>query len=531
MLRRFLLLAAVCATAGVLGRPASAAPNHSVNTTNFTVWYDSDPNQNAYATYAQASNVANLAERALAAQLSWGFDAPVPAMGGKQVITIADLSNSPGVIYQLGWGAAVPPTYALINLAKTELDSPRLNNDIGSLVMAMIAARYWIPSFGNRSEDWLLTGPTAWAGFKVDGYASPGQIGPSSMPLDCHDTNNTLQMCSSTAYVNGGDSRWPFYEFLAQKYGTSFLKSVWQQAELSGAVNGLAAAISASGGGLADTVNDYAVRAMTRGWNVKPLDSLTPQVTGSAVSTGTVTGVIATTTVSVDHLASKILAFTRGDGHGEHACFAASLTVNVTLPNGVASSPYWYWSRDAAAQPLAVSGTSATITVPWDTCKWSSTDIGYLVLPNDSTNVDAATFTVSGSLAVDETKPATPGADPTPVPVSGPVVPVPTEDVPPAIAVSGPFLLRVSATSPTLRLIVQANGEGAVRGTLGTVDLGSVHIRPGGNDVRFKLPKSLLSALRRSSASGASLLTLTPVSASGTVTGTAVTRRVTVLKK
>ncbi|HKT43236.1 MAG TPA: hypothetical protein VJQ85_00430, partial [Gaiellaceae bacterium] len=149
---------------------------------------------------------------------------------------------------------------------------------------------------------------------------------------------------------------------------------------------------------------------------------------------------------------------------------------------------------------------------------------------NASTNVDAADFTVTGTLSVDQSSPATPGADPTLATLAGPIVSVPTAALPPTIDVLSPLLLHVSATAPKLRLIVSSSGDGAVHVTLGSVDLGSPTVRMGSNDLRFALPKSLLSALRRSSAAG-NVLTVTPVASNGAATGQPVTRRVAVTPK
>jgi hypothetical protein len=227
-------------------------------------------------------------------------------------------------------------------------------------------------------------------------------------------------------------------------------------------VAGIQAAISAQGGTLADVLNDYAVREMTGGWGIDPLDSATVSVTGAPIVTGSSTGPIGARTVSVNHLAARILELTRGDGHPENACFAATLTITVALPAGVGSRPYFYWTGDA---------------------------------------------------------------DPTPAPIADPVTVVPTADVAPAITVLAPLLLHVDAVKRTLRLIVEASGQGKVRATLGGVDLGSPAVRPGNNDLRFAIPKSLLTRLRRAAAAG-NVLTLTPVSTSGAATGRAVTRQV-----
>jgi hypothetical protein len=123
--------------------------------------------------------------------------------------------------------------------------------------------------------------------------------------------------------------------------------------------------------------------------------------------------------------------------------------------------------------------------------------------------------------------PATAGTAPDPTTVWGTTVPVPTADIPPSIDVFGPELLQLSAKSPTIRLIIDSSGPGIVNAALGATVLGSYSLRAGNNDVRFAVPKSMLTSLRRS-ASAANVLTLTPVSTSGSVVGQAVTRHVVI---
>jgi hypothetical protein len=128
---------------------------------------------------------------------------------------------------------------------------------------------------------------------------------------------------------------------------------------------------------------------------------------------------------------------------------------------------------------------------------------------------------------VDPNTLATASPPPTPTSVWGTTVPVPTADVPPSIDVFGPELLQLSAKAPTIRLIVDSSGPGVVNATLGSTVLGTYSLRAGNNDVRFAVPKGLLTSLRRS-ASAANLLTLTPMSPTGSLTGQAVTRHVVI---
>src|SRR3954451_13447589 len=262
MLRRLLIVAVLCLLAAALGRPAQAAI-HVLTTTHFVVSYDSDQTQPDFTTITQASTVAALAERALALEESWGFDAPQPAGGGKLVIDILDLSSKPGVIYEWFWSPPVPPASVGIALARSEVDAADEERTVASAVFMMIEGLYWVPAGyaggGNdASEDWLLTAPAQWAGFKATSYALPGKVGPPEVPVDCHDFDSHFHKCATDGFVSGGDSRWPFYELLAQKFGTAFLKTVWQDAQASGALAGLGTAIGSAGGTLADTMSDYA---------------------------------------------------------------------------------------------------------------------------------------------------------------------------------------------------------------------------------------------------------------------------------
>ena len=87
--------------------------------------------------------------------------------------------------------------------------------------------------------------------------------------------------------------------------------------------------------------------------------------------------------------------------------------------------------------------------------------------------------------------------------------------------VFGPELLKLSATDPTIRLIVESSGPGMLTATLGSIVLGTGSLRSGNNDLRFAVPKGMLTSLRRSAAA-ANVLTLTPVAPTGSATGSPV---------
>ena len=532
MLRRLVTAAVLCALAGLLGAtrahagtpiPVRPALPQSVTSAHFVVHYTADTTDPAYATQTQAGDLAALAEQALTVETGWGYNPPPDDGDGHTDIYVLDFSPWPGVGgYAIPDGAVVPQSGS-IDLAVSQLGAAWEQHLIAHELFHLIQFGYDLPV---GTDHWVLEGEAEWAGYKVAGYgAVAGSTGPPDLSLDCYDPVANSMRCAADGYENGGYSRWNFYEYLAERFGNSFAKDILVQAKSTGsAYSGLSAALAAQGTTFGDVFQDYFVRWMTGGWTAAALDAELPHVAGTVV-TGTDTADLGTTTYSVDHLAARYVKFTRGDGAGDHPCFAATLTITVGIPAGVASKPSFFWNRPgSSAVALSVSGSTATATVPWDTCHWAA-NAGYLDLPNPTTSIDAALFTVSAHVTVDANTPASATTAPAAQTIYGNTVPVDSAQVPPAIALLAPQLLRVSAASPTIHFVVQSTGDGSLQATLGGVALGTATVRAGNNAVQFTLPKTLLTTLRRSAAAG-SVLTLTPVSPSGTVTGTPVTRDV-----
>ena len=165
-------------------------------------------------------------------------------------------------------------------------------------------------------------------------------------------------------------------------------------------------------------------------------------------------------------MATRYLKFTRGDGTTTGACYSATLSLSVTIPAGTLSKPMFYWTA-AGSSPVALSinGSTASATIPWDTCTWNG-PVGLLSLPNASTNwndLNGANFAVTASMTVDPTQSVTPTLPPLTVPVNTPVVQVPTADAPPVISVFGPQLVKIAAGDRQLRLIVQSSSDGSLQ--------------------------------------------------------------------
>jgi hypothetical protein len=556
-------LAAVFA-AGFLASAAPAVPiprppgNHTLSTTHFVVHYYTDmigdvPARD-YSTETQAGDIAAYAERAYATYRAWGFPAPPSDGDGKIDIYLTDLLSPTTAVDIEGYtepdGAAPFPVSdtAAITLATpnemqlvwTAASGLSLADEewraVANQVFVVFELGTWVPS--NWGDYWLIDSSAQWAAFQAMGYPSGKALtglGPPDIALNCRDDLSQpvpdvlpFRMCDPDKFTEQGYTRWAFYQLLANEYGPSFVQNVLVNgAAGQRATTALANAIAAKGSSLAATFNDYASRLMNGNFGVPQIASVRPPAY-KAFLTGAKTFTTATVArIPVNHLAARYVAFERGDGSGAHACYAATLTITVTLPAGASSQPYFYWDvAGSSPQALSVSGSTASITVPWDTCAWGAT-AGWLSLPNASTSVDGADFTVSMSQTVDFNTPATATPPPDQTSIWGSTVPVPSTDVAPTIDVFGPELIKVSAKTRTIRLIVGSSGAGTVNATLGAAVLGSRSLRAGNNDLRFVVPASLIGALRRSASTG-NVLTLTPVSESGAATGSPVTRQVSI---
>jgi hypothetical protein len=536
-LRRFVLLASVAAGSAVLAGPASAntAPDaslvHQLGSTHFLVHFTTDPSHAFAITSTQAGDIAALAERAYTAETADGYAAP-----SSDLLVGPGGSDSRVDIYVQGLGAAGEAGEADPNAAGPSSGYILLDSDVGRTYHVIAHEFFHLIQFGiyatsDITDGWLYEAAAEWMGYRTDSYGTSGQpirVGQNDFPLDCRDPNLSPNwiLCSRDSYYGNGYSRWTFFQFLADKYGNAFAKDIFAQLAINGPGTSLAsltAALGAKGATLADTYNAWATAELNGAYSVKALQGLKP-TTYVSVPTGINDKDTTVTNVPVNHLATRFVQFIRGDDDASHICYNATLNVSVALPAGTQSKPAFFWDvKGGTPVQLTVSGSTASADIPWDTCTYA-TNSGYLSVPNASTSVDAADFVITTKLTVMTTQ-ATPIAPPKPAFTPTPVVPVSSVDVAPTLFLYGPELLKLSPTDTQLRLIVESNGQGSVQARLGSVALGTLSVRGGNNDLRFKLPPGLLLTLRRAASAG-NVLTLTPVSASGSVTGQAVTRTV-----
>jgi hypothetical protein len=561
LLHRFLLLAVVTA-AGFVAFSGSAFAAFSrdgslpftLDSTNFRVHYHSDKDPAApisAITETEAGDIAALAERALTAELADGFARPLSDGGlggdGRIDIYIEDYTTLPGVIGSAGWDVDGLTSSGFIELAGNNPEQAFTQHNIAHELFHLVQFGIWIPrhlwnSPLSASDAWLLEASAEWMGFRVDGYPAvdASGLGPSDMALDCRDPfGGTSNKCDLTDdYLGNGYSRWPFFEYVSETYGTSLVKDIFSQGFANNgtnmtAIGAVAAALTTKGTTLADAYNAWTRAEVSSSYSIPSLQAVKPTPYGAPIFTGVESGLVTAQKVTANHLSTRFLEFVRGravGGSTASVCWKATLSITVTFPVATLSQPVFYWDGSGhTTVPLSVSGNTATASIPWDTCTWASGE-GFLALPNASQNVDAADFDVSARLDVDSTTQVTsilPVSPPPPAIVTSPVIPVSSADVAPTLEVFGPQLITLSSTSTQIRLIVNASGEGLASAALGSLALGTVSLRAGNNDVRFTVPKGTLAALRRSAAAS-NVLTVTPTAASGNAIGTPITRTIAV---
>ena len=476
--------------------------------------------------HQDAADLAGNLEQAYSTMIGdWGYPAPLDDGDGKIDVFVVDLSAQ-----------------GFLGLAWT--DNPSANQSSGYLyiddnsvrdlrvaaheLFHLVQAGLWAPM-----DDYVSEATAEWAAFRVLGFPLTVDMGEDE-PVPLAETVGAPDMsltcgggaCGLNPYDNNGYSRWNFYEYLTERYGGGAVYDLFQKAKnlnntsLTGS-DFLIAMLQDQGSTLSDAFGDFSVMNLTGGYTAPGLKATLP-VVYKLVPTGSATGALGTQSIAVNHLAARYLAFQRGTGASDGPCYAATLSITVTFPNGLGARPTYRWTAaDSPALPLAVSGSTASITVPWDTCSWK--DVGLLSLPNPTAGVDAAVFKVSASLLVDKSTFVT-STPPPPGKYDGPTVQAPEGEEPPSISVYGPETLRVSRRKRLVRIVVFASGTGSLQANLGGLALGSRTLRTGNNDLRFTLPKNVMRTL---AARGS--LSLTALSPNGTP-GATVVRKILLTK-
>ena len=491
---------------------------------NFTLHFSGNDRDTVCAnaiTQPKAGEILGMLDRARSFYISMGWPAPTPDTDAHVHVSVDDF-----VAHCLPIGAvpiAVPapldrwdaflepistPGASNIHLnAASALSYPFIAHEVFHLVEDAL-----VPT---GTDQWLQEASAEWGAVRAN-KAAGGDETTVGRNLDCVGSS-----CGDSEFDKNGYPGWMAIEYLAERYNDAKVKALWDQVaanSASPATTNLAAVLDVP---LASFYNDFANARMTGGFTHPALKGTLPVAAG-AFALPPNDAISDNLNVAVNHLAAGYVALKHGTNDGP--CFEATLAMDVAIPAGVESHPaYWAGTAGATAQALAVSGSTASLTVPWNTCGASAD--AYLSLPNDSLNLDGREFAVKLTLKVDFSKPASPTAPPPGAHVIGAVVTAPATDPAPTLKVYAPEVLRVSTKTRLLRFVVFSSGDGKLQAALGSTGLGSAALRSGNNDVRFVLPTQLFKSLRARSVSN--VLALTSQSPTG-AKGATFTRKVVV---
>jgi hypothetical protein len=373
-------------------------------------------------------------------------------------------------------------------------------------------------------DPWLQEGLAEWAAVRANATIGGLDLNPDRT-TDCVGSE-----CGDSEFDKNGYPGWMLFEYLAERFGDAKVKSVLDAAAANPGWTGtqaLSSVVQPLGPTLGTFFEDYTTARLTGNFTSLALAGVLPKTQGTIV-VGSSSGAISPVTLAVNHLAVRFVELAHGIDTGSGPCYSASLALKVVLPAGVASTPYYSANvKGSVAQAFTVSGTTASLTVPWNTC--GASPHAYVSLPNESNDVvppalDGREFTVSGTVTVDKSKPASATEAPAGVKVTSPVVQTPTSDPAPDLTLHAPELIRVSSKTRLLRFIVFSSGDGTLKATLGSTWLGSAGLHAGNNDVRYVVPAQLLRSLRKTNTAD-NVLTLTSYSPGGTQ-GLSLSRRV-----
>src|ERR1700716_1297622 len=236
-LRRFALLASVAVGPAVLAGPAFAtAPDPSLTnqlgSTHFLVHFTTDINLHTFAiTATKAGDIAAMAERVYAAEITDGYAAP-PSDGGLGGDNRIDIYVQ-GIAAQGEAGEADP------NNAGPSSGYILLDSSVGMSYHVIAHEFFHLIQFGlyattNITDTWLYEATADWMGYRTDAYSTSGgsqpiRVGHNEFSLDCRDPAQTQILCATDTYYNNGYSRWTFFQFLADKYGNAFVKDIFTQ--------------------------------------------------------------------------------------------------------------------------------------------------------------------------------------------------------------------------------------------------------------------------------------------------------------
>jgi hypothetical protein len=526
------LLALVAVLLGLSAAPAYPYPgslDESLSTEHFVVHWTSDLNYQEgdhVITRQQAGDFAANAEWAYDAYVNqWGYPGHVADADGKidvYVYKFERFFNEPE--YSTLAAGSVPATAnaqsaGWIEVNKAFVSDPQVaaHQTFNMIQMAMYAP----------APDWLAQSTAEWAAFRLREYPSPFVFHSPDNSLDCNTVTGLpwvsvwLQRpCGLEGYESSGYTRWTFFQYLQERFDANVVRDVWARMQAVGSpgygVDAIRDVLAGKGASLTDVFGDYTTAMLTGSFTTSLLAGGTPGIYASR-QTGRDNGSIPTTRVAVNRLAARFVSIAP-PAADESSCYAATLSLTVTLPAGVSSRPHVYTTGTRTLTPLSVSGVTAAASIPWDTC--SSDAPALLSLPNTSQTLDGRMFVVNASVTVDKSKIVSPTAPPPGATLTGPVIAAPTEDPAPDLAFYSRSVMKLSADSRVLQLVFFSSGTGRVRVMFSGREIVVLKVRAGANSAAVRLPKPA----KRYSASSRAVLELTALSPAGSPGGTFVQR-------
>ena len=494
---------------------------------------DVSPCPAATITQEQAGEILGMAERAYALYGSWGYTTP----GYVADISVDDFST--GCIAHGSIPLGNPPPLdrwdAVLDPIAPGVDEVHLNfaSGLEYHVIAHEVFHLFEDAVAPGADQWLNEGLAEWASVRANGAAGNLELNPDRT-MDCVGSE-----CGDSEFDRNGYPGWMLFEYLAETdsaYNPNdpASKALKVKAVLDAAVanpgwtgtQALSSVVAPTT--LGKFFENYTTARLTGNFTSAVLAGVLPK-TQATIVVGSSKGDISPVTLAVNHLAVRFVDLAHGLDTDTGPCYSAWLDLKVVLPAGVASTPYYSANvKGSVPQAFKVSGNIGTLkAIPWNTC--AASPHAYVSLPNETNDVvppalDGREFTVSGTVTVDKTKPASASEAPPGAKVTGPVIQAPSTDPAPALTLHAPELIRVSTKTRLLRFIVFSSGDGTLKATLGATWLGSAGLHAGNNDIRYVLPTQLLKSLRKTN-TPANVLTLTSYS-SGGMQGTSVTRRV-----
>ena len=187
----------------------------------------------------------------------------------------------------------------------------------------------------------VLEASAEWAGFRFIGFPLAVDFGGTS-PVPLLDTVGLPDMsltcngesCGATDYEALGYSRWHFFEFLSERFGSGTVNDLFQRGKTVndpavGAGDLLMQMLTAKGSTLGDVFHDWTVANMTGTYTAIGLKGIKPPAYSTTL-TGSGSGTLATQKIPVNHLAARYVAFKRGTGTSDGPCYAATLNISVT---------------------------------------------------------------------------------------------------------------------------------------------------------------------------------------------------------